>query len=276
MRRLLELTCRNIPRTAGLERLVHEQVARLDKVCHYLASCRVSIEREQAHQRSGSPYRVRVDMRLPPQQELVVTREPGQGNLHDPVSVVVRRAFDGARRSLKRNVERHRTPQHPKPETLTPITGVEPMSLSLASTAFDNEGTLPIHYTRAGAAASPPLVWYGVPDQAESLAVVVSTQGNGAAGRTHWLIYGIPPTVHGVAEDFDPHVAAVGVGINDYGSSDYAGPDPARDDIIRYTLYALDTSLAGLGRPTRQDFEQAIEGHVVASAELVATCDLPQ
>jgi phosphatidylethanolamine-binding protein (PEBP) family uncharacterized protein len=38
-----------------------------------------------------------------------------------------------------------------------------------------------------------------------------------------------------------------------------------------HKLYALDTVLADLGRPTKAQLEKAMQGHVLAGAELVRT-----
>lgn len=47
----------------------------------------------------------------------------------------------------------------------------------LTSTAFSNEGHIPRKYTRDGAGAqvdiSPPLEWYNVPEETETLAIIV-------------------------------------------------------------------------------------------------------
>ena len=38
-----------------------------------------------------------------------------------------------------------------------------------------------------------------------------------------------------------------------------------------HKLYALDVELADLGRPTKAELLKAMQGHVIASAELVGT-----
>lgn len=63
------------------------------------------MEKRQEHQRVGNPYRVRIDMTVPPGHELVVRREPTQGDMHDPLEVVLRRAFDAAARQLRKLVQ---------------------------------------------------------------------------------------------------------------------------------------------------------------------------
>ena len=100
MRVPLELTFRNVEKTPALEEYIRDQVRSLDQASDALVSCRVAVEKPQEHQRSGSPYRVRIDLRLPPRRELVVRREAGQGDIHDDVRTVLSDAFEAARRKL--------------------------------------------------------------------------------------------------------------------------------------------------------------------------------
>jgi hypothetical protein len=65
----------------------------------------VVVERPQKRPEVGNPYRVRIDMTVPPGHEVVVKNEPGRGNTHDPLDVVIRDAFDTASRRLRKLVE---------------------------------------------------------------------------------------------------------------------------------------------------------------------------
>jgi cold shock CspA family protein len=102
----LEITYRGVQKTDGIESLIREKAAKLDKICDKLISCRVAIESPQQHQNSGSPFRVRINMRVPPGHELVVRRESTKGDIHDPLHTVLRIAFDAAHRQLKEHVEK--------------------------------------------------------------------------------------------------------------------------------------------------------------------------
>lgn len=102
----LELTLKDIQNRDAVASLVREKTQWLHRVCDYLTSCRVAIERPQTHQSTGSPYRVRIDIRVPPGHDVVVCREPGEGNMHDSLETVVRDAFQAARRRLRRLKEK--------------------------------------------------------------------------------------------------------------------------------------------------------------------------
>lgn len=104
----LELSIRDVAREDWLEELVHEQVAGLERVCDRMSSCRVAIERPQAAQETGNPYRVRIAINVPPEHEVVVKREPSEEEMHLTLAAVVRSAFDSARRQIQELVERQR------------------------------------------------------------------------------------------------------------------------------------------------------------------------
>jgi cold shock CspA family protein len=104
----LELTLREVPASARLRALVERHAAKLEQVAAGIVSCRVAVERPQRHQRAGSPYRVRIDVTLPPGKEVVVRREPGEGGLHDSLETVLIEAFKAARRQLARIAQERR------------------------------------------------------------------------------------------------------------------------------------------------------------------------
>ena len=104
----LELTFRNVTKTEALEDLINQKVEKLEQVCDYMTSCRVVVEQPQKHQQTGSPYRIRIAINVPPGHEVVVRREASEGDIHDPLPQIIRDAFDTARRKLKRLVEKQR------------------------------------------------------------------------------------------------------------------------------------------------------------------------
>lgn len=108
MRVPLDLTCVNVARTDALEEIVRKEASKLDRICPHMISCRVGVERPQSHQRTGSPYRVRINVRVPPGHDLVSRREAGEGSLHDDLATVVREAFAAMQRQLRDLTEKQR------------------------------------------------------------------------------------------------------------------------------------------------------------------------
>jgi ribosome-associated translation inhibitor RaiA len=114
----LKITFRNVPKTSDIERLINKQAAKLERVCNYIVSCRLVVEKPQQHQKSGNPFRVRLDITVPPEHELVVIRESSEGELHERLPTVLRRAFDAMRRQVERLTQKQRkeVKSHPEQE----------------------------------------------------------------------------------------------------------------------------------------------------------------
>jgi cold shock CspA family protein/ribosome-associated translation inhibitor RaiA len=104
----LNVTFRNVRKDSAIERLLEAQAAKLERVCDYIISCRLAVEKPQEHQKSGNSFRVRIDVTVPPGTELVVAREAGEGDLHEQLTTVIRNAFGAMRRRLKKLVEKQR------------------------------------------------------------------------------------------------------------------------------------------------------------------------
>ena len=153
------------------------------------------------------------------------------------------------------------------------------MSLVLTSNAFDHGAPIPSRYTCAGGDISPPLQWQGVPSKARSLALVMDdpdAPDPRAPKMTwvHWVLYNIPPETGALREaatsgNLPPGSAE---GINDWHRVCYGGPCPPIGRHRYYIrLYALDTMLEGLQRPTKAQLKAAMAGHCLAEAELMGT-----
>ncbi len=153
------------------------------------------------------------------------------------------------------------------------------MSLVLTSSAFSDGGSIPEEYTCEGEDLSPPLAWSGLPEDTRSLALIVDDPDapDPAAPRmtwVHWVLYNIPPTVTGLGRGADSGSlpADARSGTNDWGRTGYGGPcPPVGRHRYFHKLYALDMVLPDLGNPTKADLLEAMEGHVLESAELVGT-----
>lgn len=90
------------------EQVIRDQVPRLERLADDIIACRIGVSRPQRHQRTGSPYRVRIRVTMPPHHELVVTKEPGQNDQHDEIRTVLRDAFHAMERQVKETAERRR------------------------------------------------------------------------------------------------------------------------------------------------------------------------
>jgi hypothetical protein len=150
------------------------------------------------------------------------------------------------------------------------------MALSLTSPAFPPGGSIPAKYTCDGDDISPALEWSGTPPQTRSLALIVDDPDapDPKAPRmtwVHWILYSIPASAAGLSEGGDLPPGTL-EGLNDWKRTGYGGPcPPIGRHRYFHKLYALDTVLPDLDRPTKAKLETAMEGHILARAELVGT-----
>jgi Raf kinase inhibitor-like YbhB/YbcL family protein len=150
-------------------------------------------------------------------------------------------------------------------------------TMELSSSTFAARTEIPRRHTCEGEDLAPPLHWAGVPGGAVSLALIVDdpdAPDPAAPQRTwvHWVLYDIPPTASGLPEGGGPLPAGTREGLNDWKRTGYGGPcPPIGRHRYYFKLYALDKALSALPRPTKSALEQAMRGHVIAQAELVAT-----
>jgi Raf kinase inhibitor-like YbhB/YbcL family protein len=157
--------------------------------------------------------------------------------------------------------------------------GASSMTLSLTSPAFVEGGEIPTRYTCEGQGVSPPLAWSELPSGTRSLALIVDdpdAPDPKAPKMTwvHWVLYNVPPTANQLPEAAAPGTLPTGTceGLNDWKRTGYGGPcPPIGRHRYFHKLFALDTVLPDLGRPTKAQLEQAMQGHVLAAAELVGT-----
>jgi hypothetical protein len=157
------------------------------------------------------------------------------------------------------------------------------MALTLRSPAFANGGEIPREYTCDGADRSPPLEWTGAPAGTRSFALIMDdpdAPDPRAPQMTwvHWVLYDIPPSTTGLPEDAASGALPPGTreGTNSWKRTGYGGPcPPIGRHRYFHKLYAVDTELGDLGEPTADDLAAAMQGHILAKAELVGTYQRP-
>jgi hypothetical protein len=160
----------------------------------------------------------------------------------------------------------------------------------LSSKGISNGGRIPRKYTQVGQGAvkdvSPPLEWYNVPEETVSLAIIMEDPDSPDPADpspnpfVHWVVVNIPPTMKGLPEGFaakdvddeDDEAGQIQEGGNDFKATGYRGPIPSASE-HRYELhlYALDTKLKVPKKPSRDRVLEAMDGHILAEAQLVAS-----
>jgi Raf kinase inhibitor-like YbhB/YbcL family protein len=166
---------------------------------------------------------------------------------------------------------------------LAVLCGVAPAAsaLELYSSAFMQGGAMPTHMTCMQIAGeigrSPPLAWYDVPFGTRSFVLLmIDRDARDPAAPTknllHWSLYNIPARITWLTEGINGAPGDARDGANDNHETGYLPPCPpvGRHRYI-ITLYALDMELPNLGAAARESLESAMKGHILASADLVAT-----
>ena len=88
----------------------------------------------------------------------------------------------------------------------------------------------------------------------------------------HWVLYNIPADALGLDEGVSAQGLPQGTreGLNDWKRAGYDGPcPPVGRHRYYHKLYALDTTLPEMSRPTKAEVEAAMQGHVLAQAQLM-------
>ncbi len=148
--------------------------------------------------------------------------------------------------------------------------------MKITSTAFAPGGEIPARHTCEDKDLSPPLAWRDAPAGTKSVALIVDDPDapDPAAPRmtwVHWVLYDLPPAGE-LPEAARTLPAGTRLGLNDWKRTGYGGPcPPIGRHRYFFKLYALDTVLPDLQRPTKAQLEQAMQGHVLARASLIGT-----
>jgi len=90
----------------------------------------------------------------------------------------------------------------------------------------------------------------------------------------HWVLYNIPPGADTLPEGVRNEQLPPGTreGLNDWKRVGYGGPcPPIGRHRYFHKLYALDCMLPKLDRPTKSELLARMEGHILATAQLIGT-----
>lgn len=140
--------------------------------------------------------------------------------------------------------------------------------MNIVSTAFKHNGEIPQKYTCDGEDINPSLQISGFPPETRSLALIVDDPDAPAGTWVHWVVYDIPTDKSDIAENTVPGKE----GINDFKKQNYGGPcPPSGTHRYFFKAYALDQQLDLQEGITKQELLDAMQGHILAEAELIGT-----
>ena len=147
------------------------------------------------------------------------------------------------------------------------------MAFTISSPSFHNGGQIPKKFTCDGADVSPGLQWGSPPSGTQSFALIADDPDAPVGTWTHWVLFDLPAQTtslpEGVPKVDDPPTGGH-QGRNDFRRIGYGGPCPPPGKPHRYffKLYALDKKLDLKPGASKQEVEQAMQGHMVGQAEV--------
>jgi len=159
-------------------------------------------------------------------------------------------------------------------------------NFTLTSATLQDGGGVPgVHvysgFGYHGANRSPALSWSGAPAGTLSFAVTChDPDAPHPGGWWHWLVFDIPATASGVAENASAFGLPPGTvqSVTDFGPPGYGGPAPPPGGPHRYifTVYALNVARLGLPPATPMTkVDAAIREHALASAHFTVLFQHP-
>ena len=137
--------------------------------------------------------------------------------------------------------------------------------LAVKSSAFENNGTIPVKYTCDGNDTNPPIEIGNIPEETQSFALIVDDPDAPNGTWNHWVVWNIP--VQGIINE---NGVPGEEGLNSFNRHTYGGPcPPSGTHRYFFNVYALDKKLDISISSRKKDVEAAMNGHILAKGELV-------
>ncbi|MBI5962875.1 MAG: YbhB/YbcL family Raf kinase inhibitor-like protein [Chloroflexi bacterium] len=149
------------------------------------------------------------------------------------------------------------------------------MAFEISSPAFKSGEAIPSDFSCDGRDISPALTWTDPPAGTQSFALIMDDPDAPMGTWVHWVLYNIPASTHDLKEGTPPIPQLSDgslQGKTSSGSNGYHGPcPPSGTHRYFFKLYALDTMLSLSTNPDKEELLGAMEGHILANAELMGT-----
>jgi Raf kinase inhibitor-like YbhB/YbcL family protein len=144
----------------------------------------------------------------------------------------------------------------------------EVSNMKIYSPEFNDNAMIPTKFTCQGQDINPQLLFEDIPEDAQSLVLIMDDPDAPMGTWVHWVLFNMPVDVTGIPEDSVPDNAVQG--LNSWPKNNYGGPcPPSGTHRYFFKLYALDSELELDDTATKKDVEQAMQGHIIERAEYV-------
>ncbi|WP_448375956.1 YbhB/YbcL family Raf kinase inhibitor-like protein [Fervidobacterium sp.] len=145
------------------------------------------------------------------------------------------------------------------------------------SSVFKNGDFIPRKYTCEGQDINPEIIVNNIPDGAKTIAIICDDPDAPIGTFVHWVLWNRPvsgssvtiPEGIGKAEKLSDGTMQ---GYNDFGKIGYNGPCPPRGHGVHhyhFKVYAVSTVLELKGKVTKKELEKALNGKILAQAEII-------
>ncbi len=147
--------------------------------------------------------------------------------------------------------------------------------MELTSNAFANGESVPARHSCDGEDISPSLEWSQPPQNTQSFTLICDDPDAPRGTWVHWVVFNLPSETRvlpeGVTSESGLPAGSLH-GKNNWGDTEYGGPcPPGGTHRYYFKLYALDTTLDLKTGAGKSDVLHAMDGHVLAQAELMGT-----
>ena len=159
------------------------------------------------------------------------------------------------------------------------LAAAKEIPMQLNSSAFVNGDRIPTKYVGDGDDVSPPLAWDQVPIGTKEFVLTCDDPDAPTPQPwVHWVVYRIPAATRALPEGISTSAEVPGLqGKNSWKAGEtigYRGPAPPPGHGVHhycFRLYALDTTLPLPPEIDKEAVLKALQGHILAEAEIVAT-----
>lgn len=150
------------------------------------------------------------------------------------------------------------------------IIPVQNINMKITSVSFNDGGVIPPKFTCDGDKINPELSVADVPQNAKSLALIMSYPDVPQGTFIHWVMWNIPVDTKTIPENSVP--ASAEQGRNGANKNNYIGPcPPSGTHRYFFNLYTLDTILSLPSSTGSQELQKAMNGHILDEAQLMGT-----
>ena len=146
-----------------------------------------------------------------------------------------------------------------------------PPTITVASPDFEEGGVIPERFTCEGLGLSPAILWAGVPDDAVSLAVIVSDPDAPGGTFLHWLVTELEPRDGSFERGVPPEGATEWP--NSIDEARWCPPcPPSGTHRYIFSVHALDSRVVG---DTSQQVVDEVIAHTVEWGRITGLVSSP-